>query len=151
MKNGAKWLVPTKSELEKSLTPSFSAENFARYFTFFIYSAGLEFFNTIGSFNIRGFTFEISAKQYAQTDFSFFFNYRQFSVSLQLVSLFSNTAPVRNVYITPIYEQSLRQIDVSAATFNFHNITERNKILKDLNGNKLSIYVSVIINSVVGT
>ena len=80
-----------------------------------------------------------------------FFNYRQFSVSFQLVSLFSNTAPVRNVYITPIYEQSLRQIDVSAATFNFHNITERNKILKVLNGNKLSIYVSVIINSVVGT
>ena len=79
-----------------------------------------------------------------------FFNYRQFSVSLQLVSLLSNTAPVRNVYITPICEQSIRQIDVSAAAFNFHNITERNKILKVLNGKKLSIYVSVIINSVVG-
>ena len=71
-------------------------------------------------------------------------------MSLQLVSLLSNTGPVRNVYITPIYEQSLRQIDVSAAAFNFHNITERNKILKVLNGKKLSIYVSVIINSVVG-
>lgn len=68
-------------------------------------------------------------------------------MSLQLVSLLSNTGPVRNVYITPIYEQSLRQIDVSAAAFNFHNITERNKILKVLNGNKLS----VIINPVVGT
>ena len=80
-----------------------------------------------------------------------FFNYRQFSASLQLVSLFSNTAPVRNVYITPIYEQSLQQKDASAAAFNFHNITEKNKILKILNGNKLSIYVSVIKNSVVST
>lgn len=80
-----------------------------------------------------------------------FFNNRKFSVSLQLVSLLSNTAPVKNVYITPIYDQSLRQIDALAAAFNFHKITEGNKIFKILDGNKSSIYVSVIINSVVST